>query len=123
MTLTHYGLREWGSAFVIMVLLLAGAWYLAFRMGCMRTGIAVAAVSVFLLLVIAAFFRNPCRRIPKNPLLIISPADGVIKDIVEVDEDKHEDEDDGEWEEGKEAEGEDKWNSSSSSHSVMSNSL
>ena len=50
MTLTHYGLREWGSAFVIMVLLLAGAWYLAFRMGCMRTGIAVAAVSVFLFL-------------------------------------------------------------------------
>ena len=47
MTLTHYGLREWGSAFVIMVLLFAGAWYLAFRMGCMRTGIAVAAVSVF----------------------------------------------------------------------------
>jgi len=46
-----------------------------------------------------------------------------LEDIVEVDEDKHEDEDDGEWEEGKEVEGEDKWNSSSSSHSVMSNSL
>ena len=86
MTLTHYGLREWGSAFVIMVLLLAGAWYLAFRMGCMRTGIAVAAVSVLLFLVIAAFFRNPCRRIPGNPCLITSPADGKITDIVELDD-------------------------------------
>jgi phosphatidylserine decarboxylase len=41
---------------------------------------------VVLFLAVAAFFRNPCRRIPANPLLIISPADGTIKDIVEVDD-------------------------------------
>ena len=86
MTLTHYGIREWGSALIVMLLLLAGSWYLYFKAGCPRTGIAVAAVAVVLFLAIAAFFRNPCRRIPKNPLLIISPADGVIKDIVEVDD-------------------------------------
>ena len=32
-----------------------------------------------------------------------------LEDIVELDEDKHEDEDDGEWKEGEEDEGEDKW--------------
>ena len=82
MTLTHYGIREWGSAFIVMLLLLAGSWYLYFKAGYPRTAIAVAAVSVILFLAIAAFFRNPCRRIPGNPLLIISPADGTIKDIV-----------------------------------------
>ena len=86
MTLTHYGIREWGSAFIVMLLLLAGSWYLYFKAGYPRTAIAVAAVSVILFLAIAAFFRNPCRRIPGNPLLIISPADGTIKDIVEVED-------------------------------------
>ena len=86
MTLTHYGIREWGSALIVMLLLLAGSWYLYFKMGYTRTGIVIAAVSVVLFLAIAAFFRNPSRRIPANPLLIISPADGTIKDIVEVED-------------------------------------
>ncbi|MBR2910566.1 MAG: phosphatidylserine decarboxylase family protein, partial [Lentisphaeria bacterium] len=37
-------------------------------------------------LAVAAFFRSPCRRIPANPLLIVSPADGTVKDIVEVED-------------------------------------
>ena len=86
MTLTHYGIREWGSAFIVMLLLLAGSWYLYFKLGYTRTGISVAAVAVVLFLAVAAFFRSPSRRIPGNPLLITSPADGVIKDIVEVDD-------------------------------------
>ena len=86
MTLTHYGIREWGSALIVMLLLLAGAWYLYFKMGYTRTGIVIAAVSVILFLAIAAFFRSPSRRIPGNPLLITSPADGTIKDIVEVED-------------------------------------
>ena len=86
MTLTHYGIREWGSAFIVMLLLLAGSWYLYFKMGYPRTAIGIAAFAVVLFLAVAAFFRNPCRRIPANPLLIISPADGTIKDIVEVDD-------------------------------------
>ena len=86
MTLTHYGIREWGSALIVMLLLLAGSWYLYFKLDYTRTAIAVAAVSVVLFLAIAAFFRSPCRRIPVNPLLIISPADGVVKDIVEVED-------------------------------------
>ncbi len=86
MTLTHYGIREWGSALIVMLLLLAGSWYLYFKLDYTRTAIVVASVAVVLFFAIAAFFRNPCRRIPKNPLLITSPADGVIKDIVEVDD-------------------------------------
>ena len=86
MTLTHYGIREWGSAFIVMLLLLAGSWYLYFKTGYPRTAIGIAAFAVVLFLCVAAFFRSPSRRIPGNPLLIISPADGTIKDIVEVED-------------------------------------
>ena len=34
----------------------------------------------------AAFFRNPRRQIPSNPLLLVSPADGTIKDIEVVED-------------------------------------
>jgi phosphatidylserine decarboxylase len=86
MTLTHYGLREWGTALIVLLLVLAGCWYLAFEKGYMRTGIVIAAVAAFLFLIIAAFFRSPCRRVPANPCLITSPADGTVCDIVEVDD-------------------------------------
>ena len=86
MTLTHYGIREWGTALVVLLLILAGCWYLAFEKGFMRTGIIIAAVATLLFLAVAAFFRNPHRRIPANPCLITSPADGTVCDIVEVDD-------------------------------------
>ena len=86
MTLTHYGIREWGTALVVLLLILAGCWYLAFEKGFVRTGIVIAAVATLLFLAVAAFFRNPHRRIPANPCLITSPADGTVCDIVEVDD-------------------------------------
>ena len=86
MTLTHYGIREWGTVLVVLLLILAGCWYLAFEKGFVRTGIVIAAVATLLFLAVAAFFRNPHRRIPANPCLITSPADGTVCDIVEVDD-------------------------------------
>lgn len=86
MTLTRYGLREWGSAFIVMLAVAAGSYYLAFEKGYLRTGMIIASAAFILFLAFAAFFRNPRRRIPANPSLIISPADGTIKDIVEVED-------------------------------------
>lgn len=33
------------------------------------------------------FFRNPNRKIPADPNLIVSPADGTVQDVVELDDD------------------------------------
>lgn len=48
----------------------------------------LAVVPGILLLFVAFFFRNPRRVIPGETGLLISPADGVIMDISEIDEDK-----------------------------------
>ena len=45
---------------------------------------ACAALIVWLILV--NFFRDPDRTTPKGELLVIAPADGVVKDITEVEE-------------------------------------
>ena len=86
MTLTRYGIREWGLALLATILILAGCWYLVYRLCYVRTGIIIGAAALVIFLAFAAFFRNPRRRIPANPLLLISPADGTVKDIVEVDD-------------------------------------
>ena len=86
MTLTHYGFREWGSALLILLLILAGCWYLGYELHWMKTATGIAAGATVVFLAVAAFFRNPCRTIPKNPSLIISPADGVVRDIAEVED-------------------------------------
>ena len=88
MTLTVYGIREWGSALVAMLLVWSGCWWLIFRAEWPICGGIVAAVALVIFLAFAFFFRNPHRRIPKNPLLLVSPADGTVRDI-EVVEDFH----------------------------------
>jgi phosphatidylserine decarboxylase len=57
------------------------------------TGLAAWFVSIWLTLVVLAlflftiaFFRDPNRRVPADPNLIVSPADGRVRDIVELDE-------------------------------------
>lgn len=48
----------------------------------------LSVVPGILFLFVAFFFRNPPRKIPADEGLLISPADGVIMDISEIDEDR-----------------------------------
>ena len=60
--------------------LVVGGVLLAFRT---PLGMAIGAVLVFLALFVFYFFRNPDRRIPMEPGVVVSPADGrvvVVKD-------------------------------------------
>jgi phosphatidylserine decarboxylase len=78
--LTKYGLREWlGGALIaapvvaalIVLAIVFNFWWMYFP-----------AAFVFLLwLSIAAFFRDPVRVIPDEADILVSPADGHIKDI------------------------------------------
>ncbi len=85
MTLTRYGLREWGTAGLITLVILIGCWYLI-RHGHPGWGWSVAAVVVVLFLAFAAFFRNPSRTIPADPAVLVGPADGVVRDIEVVED-------------------------------------
>lgn len=84
MTLTHYGLKEWGLGGVAAAALLAGAWFLICR-GWGAVGWPLAVLVLLLYFCLAAFFRSPRRRIPADPALILSPADGVVKDVGEAE--------------------------------------
>ncbi len=82
MILSRYGLREWGlaSAVACAALLIAG-----------RGGfppIWLVAVVGVLWFCVAAFFRDPLLRKPatNDPQDFVSPADGVISAIIEVDQ-------------------------------------
>jgi phosphatidylserine decarboxylase len=46
----------------------------------------VSLVFLALFLFTIAFFRDPNRRVPADPNLIVAPADGRVSDIVELDE-------------------------------------
>ena len=82
MTLTSYGKREWGSALI--------AFFLIFSI-CVTTAVFkilhpyIACVITFFTALfcfaVCAFFRNPHRTIASDKTAIVSPADGVIKDI------------------------------------------
>lgn len=80
MTLTHYGLKEWGLGGVAALALLAGAAWL-WRLGYSGCAVALAAVTLTVYFCLAAFFRSPRRTVPDDPELILSPADGVVRDI------------------------------------------
>ena len=88
MRLTGYGVREWGGGAVLALLLLGGAAYLYLKVD-QVAGIAVGALVLLVYFCVAAFFRDPYRRVPDSPSVLISPADGVIRDIELL---KHEDE-------------------------------
>jgi len=64
----------------LALLALGGAAYLYLKVD-QTTGIAIAAVVALVYFCVAAFFRDPNRRIPEDPAVLISPADGVIRDI------------------------------------------
>ena len=70
-----------GYAFIIGALALAGLLALAF-------GPLGAVVPVILACYFTYFFRNPKRKIPEDEHLVVSPADGTVQDVVELDDDE-----------------------------------
>ena len=85
MTLTRYGIREWGGSAVIAVVLLAGCYFLA-RYVNLYLGVVPGTLIVLIWGYIAFFFRNPKRTLPENPEFLLSPADGVVRDITVVED-------------------------------------
>ncbi len=81
MKLTRYGKREWlgygMAALVAVCVCLSTALLLEKPL----TGYVVSGVVIFAYICLAAFFRDPYRVIPENPASLLSPADGVVKDI------------------------------------------
>jgi len=82
MILTKYGKKEWGMAFAaffgVSGLSVASVFLGILTPGIMLAVIAFAALACF---AACAFFRDPHRTIAADPSAIVSPADGVIKDV------------------------------------------
>jgi phosphatidylserine decarboxylase len=85
MKLTKHGLREWlGAAVIALPLSLAWGW-LALNVN--RTaGVILLSLTWLLWLAVAAFFRVPNRKIVADAAALVSPADGVVRDIEEVED-------------------------------------
>lgn len=78
MTLTRYGIREWGLATAAAVVM--GVWFWPNPWVLGATGLLWVAV--------AGFFRDPRFRRPtsSDPRDLVSPADGVVSAIVETEQ-------------------------------------
>ena len=85
MTLTRYGFREWCGGGVIALLLLAVSWLLL-KYVCFYLGVVLGILVVLAYLFLAFFFRNPRRKLPEDLSLVISPADGTVRDITVVED-------------------------------------
>lgn len=79
MTLTKYGRREWMLCSLATAALCALGIYFAFRASALFW-IPVVLAAIFWGWVLW-FFRDPCRKIPGDPGLFVSPADGTVTDI------------------------------------------
>lgn len=69
-----------GYVYIAAALFLAVVMYFGF-------GVAVAVPFVVLACYFTYFFRNPDRTIPIDEHLVVSPADGTVQDVVELDDD------------------------------------
>ena len=69
-----------GYIYIAAALFLAVVMYLGF-------GVAVAVPFVVLACYFTYFFRNPDRTIPTDEHLVVSPADGTVQDVVELEDD------------------------------------
>ena len=82
MKLTVYGRREWlGAALIVCILISILIWLTFFHV---IQGKILAVISGCLIVVwfaVAAFFRDPERTVPEEADVIVSPADGVVRDI------------------------------------------
>ena len=81
MILTKYGKKEWGLAiaiFLAIFVICAAAVFLGVPSFIAGPVVGLAALACF---GACAFFRDPPRKIAADPSAIVSPADGVIKDV------------------------------------------
>lgn len=69
-----------GYVYIAAALFLAVVMYFGF-------GVAVAVPFVVLACYFTYFFRNPARTIPTDEHLVVSPADGTVQDVVELEDD------------------------------------
>lgn len=69
-----------GYVYIADALFLAVVMYFGF-------GVAVAVPFVVLACYFTYFFRNPDRTIPTDEHLVVSPADGTVQDVVELEDD------------------------------------
>lgn len=69
-----------GYIYIASALFLAVVMYFGF-------GVAVAVPFVVLACYFTYFFRNPDRTIPTDEHLVVSPADGTVQDVVELEDD------------------------------------
>jgi phosphatidylserine decarboxylase len=63
--------------FAFFALLMLASWFLS---------VWISLLFLLLIFCTVAFFRDPNRAVPKDPNLIVAPADGTITDIIEADE-------------------------------------
>lgn len=79
MLLSLHGLREWGTALILAVALTALFMWLGWSWSVIPVWVTWLAI--------AAFFRDPPRRVPPNlpSTFLVSPADGVITAIDRID--------------------------------------
>jgi phosphatidylserine decarboxylase len=78
-------MREWlGAAVIALLLSLVWSWLI---LPVNRTaGYALLGVTWLLWLAVAAFFRVPVRTIIADPSALVSPADGIVRDIETVED-------------------------------------
>jgi len=79
MTLTKYGRKEWLTATVIAVILLLLCIALSVLVD-WRAGGGLAVLTGLVWFCFVAFFRDPVRKIPAGDEILVSPADGVVRD-------------------------------------------
>ncbi len=79
MTLTKYGRKEWLTATVLALFLLILCIVMAILVD-WRAGFSLAVFTVIVWIAFAAFFRDPERHIPEDADVLVSPADGVVRD-------------------------------------------
>lgn len=76
-------------AIVVLALAVINILYIRFCSDYKWPGYILQAGSVFLLFLVLQFFRNPDRKIVENEYVFLSPADGEIVAIEEVQEDEY----------------------------------
>jgi phosphatidylserine decarboxylase len=78
-----FGLAEYGTREIIVSFIICAAVVLLF---CKLNVIWLSLIPAILFIWVLYFFRDPVREIPKDTNAIVSPADGKITHIMEVDE-------------------------------------